>query len=1222
MSYRYAAMRVRCFVLLCAVSRLKRFSAPAFSATRCIALVMISVVALQPASVSAQEVTSDDLIPTNRTVVEKDIGAGLTHRFKLTVKQGQFLQFVIECWGLNISAAIHDPDGAAIGKSACYRRGLMPISLIAGVSGTYRLEISAASGGSQSGHYRLKIPESRLAIRNDTSRTAAENAFAEAERLRVERSQGSGDEAITKYEEARERWLAIGDRRNAIYALMNGGEVYHSLGLLEKTLASYDQALRLSRAARDWRSESDVLNRLAYLQVEAGNNREALANAGRALTLSQKIAHLGGQAQAHHTVGEVYYNLGDMSKAHRHYEKALQMWQQLSDHQGQAKVLVSVGYAYIETSNIRAALDSYEKALSISRAAKEYHSEAIALRALGNLRTKLGENQEAFKLFHRALEILKTLEDQHLKAIILGGLAYTYEYVGEWQMALEYYEQTLEVFVRIGQKWGEAESEMPIGEIYFSQGEYQTALKHYERALSLFRELKIPRWEGMTTRNMGMVYAALGDRVKALDYYQRALGLIRAGQDQRHEAYTLNYMGRVFEDSGEKQKALGYYHRALPLSRTAADPAAESLTLYNIAHAERDRGNLSQARIQIELALRIAESLRTKVTSQKLRAAYFASARQHYDLYIDILMRLHKEQPDAGFDVRAFDVSERARARSLLESLKEAKVDVRQGAPAELLERERSLQQLLRTKSDRHAQLLVGKQQAEAEAVAKEIEQIIAQHDEIEALIKASSPHYASLSQPQPLSLKEIQHRLLDDNTLLLEYTLGDDKSYLWAVTRTEIQSFELPGRGDIESAARSFYSLLKSVQPIPGETFEQRQVRASEAARQLPASTSSLSELLLGPVGSKLKSKRLLIVPDGALQYIPFQALTLPASADLSRQTNDSATTSAQQYLIFNHEIINEPSASTLALLINETANRQPAPKSVAVLADAVFEIDDPRIRGESERKGAPTLPDESNTSKLHQAFRDAGSVSAEGQIPRLLASRDEASAIIALIPAGTALNALGFEANRATATSSELSQYRIVHFATHAILNNQSPDLSGIVLSLFDQKAKPQDGFLRLHDIYNLHLSADLVVLSACNTALGRDVRGEGLVGLTRGFMHAGASSVVASLWKVDDDATAELMKIFYTFMLQEGLSPSDALRRAQLKMLERRQWREPYYWAAFVIQGRYDNKLKVDNYNYHTGRVIGPALAVLLLSLLGGGVVFQRRKRKKLLIQKVDK
>jgi CHAT domain-containing protein/predicted negative regulator of RcsB-dependent stress response len=1227
MTYREAGMREWRRVFLFVVSHPLRIFAVATPSGLCIALITIwcssgRAQEQTPAPVksnSSSQVTASDFTPVTHKIVEKDIEAGGTHASNLTLKQGHFIEFEIECWGTDIKFVIYDLTGAAVSRTECYRTGSTRISLVAQVSTVYRFELSTESVGSQIGHYRLRVRQLRRASTDDSSRMAAEISFVEAERLRVGLLKGTGDEAIKKYEEARTRWLAIGDKYNAIYATMNAGVVYQSLRRFDQALVSYETTFKLSRGLRDGRIESDVLNHIAYLHAEVGNPRDALGNARRALTLSLRTGNHKGQAQAHHTIGDVYYNLGDMSKALSHHQKALQIWQQLRNYQGQVNVLVSFGYAYTETSNIPAALDSYNNALSISRAANDDHSQAIALRALANLQTKLGENQEAFKLFFQALNLLSPLEDQYLEAIILGGLAYTYEYVGEWQLALEYYGRALAIFKRIGHKWGEAEAEMPIGEVYYLQGEYQAAIKHYEQAVTLFRELNIPRWEGMTIRNMGLVYAALGDEVKALECYRQALGLIRAGQDQRHEAYTLNYMGQIFEGRGKKQEALAYYNRALHLSRIAADPAGESLTLYNVAHAERDRGNLRQARAHIESALQIAESLRTKVTSQKLRAAYFASTRQHYDLYIDILMRLHEERPGEGFDVAAFNMSERARARSLLESLREAKVDIREGVPVELLERERALEQLLRTKSDRHAQLLGGKQQSEAEVVAKEIDQIIAQHDEVEALIKASSPHFASLSQPQPLSLHDIQQRLLDDDTLLLEYALGDDKSYLWAVTRTEIQSFELPGRDEIENAARSFYSLLKSIQPVPGETFEQRQARASEAARQLPANTSSLSELLLGRVGSKLNTKRLLIVPDGALQYIPFQALILPASASMSRQAGDSAP-AGPQYLIYNHEIINEPSASTLALLINETANRQPAPKSVAVLADAVFEIDDPRIRSENERGGG-ALPDRFEASELHQAFRDAGSESAGGQIPRLLASRDEASAIIALTPAGTALNALGFEANRATATSSELSKYRIVHFATHAILNNQSPDLSGIVLSLFDQRAKPQDGFLRLHDIYNLHLSADLVVLSACNTALGRDVRGEGLVGLTRGFMHAGASSVVASLWKVDDDATAELMKNLYTFMLQEGLSPSDALRHAQLEMLKRRQWREPYYWAAFVIQGRYDNKLKIDNNNSHTERLIGPALAVLLLSLLGGGVVFQRRKRKKLLIQ-VDK
>jgi CHAT domain-containing protein len=168
--------------------------------------------------------------------------------------------------------------------------------------------------------------------------------------------------------------------------------------------------------------------------------------------------------------------------------------------------------------------------------------------------------------------------------------------------------------------------------------------------------------------------------------------------------------------------------------------------------------------------------------------------------------------------------------------------------------------------------------------------------------------------------------------------------------------------------------------------------------------------------------------------------------------------------------------------------------------------------------------------------------------------------------------MEALDFKANRVTATSSELSQYRIVHIATHGLLNSEHPELSGIVLSLVDEQGRPQDGFLRLHEIYNLNLPAELVVLSACRTALGKEIKGEGLVGLTRGFMYAGAARVMASLWKVQDDATAELMKRFYRGVLKDGMRPAAALRAAQVEMWKSKQWRSPYYWAAFVLQGEW--------------------------------------------------
>jgi CHAT domain-containing protein len=333
---------------------------------------------------------------------------------------------------------------------------------------------------------------------------------------------------------------------------------------------------------------------------------------------------------------------------------------------------------------------------------------------------------------------------------------------------------------------------------------------------------------------------------------------------------------------------------------------------------------------------------------------------------------------------------------------------------------------------------------------------------------------------------------------------------------------------------------------------------------------------MLLGPVASQLGRKRLAIVADGALQYISFAALPAPSSG------NDEGRISRAepQPLFVEHEIVSLPSASTLATLRRETAGRKPAVKSLAVLADPVFADDDTRVRRNVGKAGAKEKTRSANSDEtdivslqMSRSGRETGVIGAEGAFGRLLSTRREATAILTLVPERDRMQALDFEASRTTALRPELGEYRIVHFATHGMLNNIHPELSGIVLSLVDKEGKPQDGFLRLQDIYNLKLSAELVVLSACQTGLGKEIKGEGLIGLTRGFMYAGAPRVVASLWKVDDRATSELMKRFYQGLLgPEALRPAAALRQAQLSIWKEKQWRAPYYWAAFVLQGEW--------------------------------------------------
>jgi CHAT domain-containing protein len=415
----------------------------------------------------------------------------------------------------------------------------------------------------------------------------------------------------------------------------------------------------------------------------------------------------------------------------------------------------------------------------------------------------------------------------------------------------------------------------------------------------------------------------------------------------------------------------------------------------------------------------------------------------------------------------------------------------------------------------------------------------------------------------------------------------------LWAVTPTTINSYELPRRAEIEAAALRFYQLLSAPnRGVRSETAEQRDLLLKQTTGQFAEAAAQLSQMLLAPVAAQLSRKRLVIVADGALHYIPFGALPDPATnnhsalGDLAdrwkiilpatrpfsnfKSAEDSSSRPFTP-LIVNHEIINLPSASTLAVLRRELAGRKPAPKTLAVLAAPVFMANDERVKGRS--KQLATKPDESLAGIARQRILEQlAREKDELYISRLPFTRQEAEQILALAPAGAGMKALDFEASRATATSEQLSQYRYVHFATHGLADSERPELSTIVLSLFDEQGRTQDGFLRAHEVYNLNLPAEMVTLSACETGLGKLTRGEGLVSLTRGFMYAGAARVVISLWSVNDQATAELMTKFYRRVLVGGERPAAALRAAQIEMWRDKRWEAPYYWAAFTLQGEW--------------------------------------------------
>ena len=872
-----------------------------------------------------------------------------------------------------------------------------------------------------------------------------------------------------------------------------------------------------------------------------------------------------------------------LSKAIEKFESAREALRPLNLPFGDAVMLTMIGYAYSQLEQNQKAIEKYEKSLPLFRAAGEQKGEAIALLHLGLIHSKLGEMEKGLDYLGQALALFHTTGERQGEAMALSVIGSLYVLLGKPEELISYYNQVIEISRATASRESEAVNLPAIAPLYKLMGQNvveqpEKAREGLEQLLSVSRAFRIPRGEALALLALGLDHSFERETQKALSYYEQALPLFRAEHDRPGEGAALFGVCMSHISARDYKKGFDYCSQALALQRAIGDRHAESLTLKQIAIGERDRGDLAASLTAIESAIANVESIRTKVVNPELRLSYFAGSQDYYEFYIDVLMRLHRQQPNAGYDGKALHASERARARYLLDTLNEANADIRQGVDAKLLERERETQRRLNAKAQTQMGLLSQQHsQAQAKVIAEEIQSLIKDLQQVETEIRQTSPHYAALMQPQPLTLKEIQTHVLDQDTVLLEYSLGDERSYVWVVTSTSITVHELAKRSEIETAVGDFYNLLNTRNTdVKGETKEQRAVRISRSDAAIPKAAASLSRMVLAPVAGHLSKKRLVVVADGALHFVPFGAL--PMVTDGPTPTNQKGIATGPKALIADHEIVNLPSASTLAEIREEVAGRQRAPKTVAVLADPVFMKTDERVKTDEGRTATkndnrpPPRAESKRDRQLIKAREDTGLASGGLEVPRLPGTRREAEQIVAMVPPSDRRLALDFAASREMATTAELAQYRYVHLSTHGLLNSVHPELSGLVFSLVNERGEAQDGFLLAHEIFNLKIPAEAVVLSACETGIGKDIKGEGLVSLTRGFMYAGAPRVVVSLWGVSDSATTELMVRFYQGMLKEGRPPAAALRAAQLSLMNDKRWASPYYWAPFVLQGEW--------------------------------------------------
>jgi len=784
----------------------------------------------------------------------------------------------------------------------------------------------------------------------------------------------------------------------------------------------------------------------------------------------------------------------------------------------------------------KAALANWDDVVTNAKVKKDRVWEAQALLSRGLIFEALGEYQNALDSYLQSLEIWQEIQNRQFEATAINNLGAVYYEFGEYEKAISQYTQALNIQRELGNRISEGIYLNNLGVVYRRLKDHKKAEEFLRKSLAIKMEDDTPRGKrnvANTLNNLGTILVLQKRIPEGLDFHRRALVLSREIKFRSGVAASMLSMGTAQFNSGSKVEGYTNVQEANVMARELGDRAREAESFYWLAVAEKERGEGEKAIENISKGLNIVEKIRDEITSSKAQYSYFSTVQNYYDLYTDLLVERYEATKKQEDLMLALEISERSRSRSLVELLKRANVSFRKTSGQESIEKLKDLQNELNEKYLRHQRLLSGKPNPKRIASSSSaINDLNAQIQKLESEIRAENPQYWGLTQGETSATNEIQ-TLLDDETVLVEYKLGEERSFAWFVSKDEISIAILPARKEIEAKAKLFYEMV---------------VANKRSDRGKTTQTSkNLGQVLLAPFAKKLTGKRLAVVADGGLQYTPFSALVIP---------NSDGKTLADE-----NEIVLLPSASVLAQLRENTKIKRTKGNRIAIFADPVFDPDDSRIlrnlASDSEVKNATlekTLPD----------FRFGD------KLPRLLASRQEARSISNFTGDRNTTVRVGFDANLQSVEQSDFSDYKILHFATHGLLNTKRPELSGLVFSLFDENGNSQNGFLSLNDIYNLDLSSDMIVLSACQTALGKDVRGEGMIGVSRGFLYAGSNRIVASLWKVDDSATAEFMKLFYQNHLQKEMSASASLRQAKIDLKKIPRYNSPFYWSAFVLIG----------------------------------------------------
>jgi CHAT domain-containing protein/Tfp pilus assembly protein PilF len=1054
--------------------------------------------------------------------------------YAFDAQRGQTLLIEVEQHGLDVIVSVQEPSGEIKRFNSPLLRSESEVVLVDdAIAGRYRVTVVSEEPTNASGSHTIALSSLDARARqryggalremSEGARANAESQFAESLR-HYERStllwREVGDvrrQAQSQYGEAMLLYWSLRDWRPAADRAMAAANLYKQSGeqflhanalltkgysLMEIASAGTEEDPSIFEQALTALHESAALHQamgndyelavvenftgLTYFyrgRADAQDFREAEKHYRRSADLFARLGEWREELNARHNLALISIDEGYATNAARALEDILADIPAGKDPDFRGSVLANLGVAYRDSGNYDAALVALSEAATIYSSLKNLNFEAYSLRVLGTTYQALGELERADQFLRQALE--KAVERGRVRSAILSGLGTVAYQKGDYAAALDWHEQSVQ-------------STTSTVDRAYRQGfvvRDLVALRHFDEAI------------------MAGVEVLSGADTPAISKADAALEL-----------------GHAYLGLNQGAKADESFAMALEVYDAARIANKQAEALNGRALAARASGDLAAAIQFGEQSLQRIESLRAGVSSPELRAFYSAAQSDYYETQIELL--LDAAHAGSAFEPRylseALSVSERARARMIVDLLSEAAVRLDSGTHTEdVIERERRLYDelgALRYQRDR----LLERPNVEAAALEPLVRRMIAIENEISLASIAARAGDTSAGVATPLAAAEIQASL-DEGSVLLQYSLGSPNSLAWVVTRASLHVVELADRATIEAAARKVYDGLKSYRPD----------RSSSA---LATTRAELADLVIAPILPFVNAgeERLIVAADGALDYVPFGVLPFSLNGETVP-------------LLQAFEVTNVPSMSAVAAQRRRAV--QPAPKTLAVFADPVFAATDARLpSGDSDVVTAVAGP-----------FPQA-----PVRLERLPATGVEANAIGDLVSHDQRLILTGFDASREGVLDAPLRDYRMVHFATHGLVDSRYPGLSALAFSQFDPAGRPQNGLLRLQDIYRLDLNADFVVLSGCETALGREIRGEGLIGLADGFLYAGARSLVVSLWQVPDRATAELMTRFYGYVLKDSLRPAEALRRAQRSIAAEQRWSDPYFWGAFVVLG----------------------------------------------------